>query len=69
MYLHPMFAEVSQMTVIAAVVAVLFVIFMFIGIWASRYTKVGPNQVLVISGRKHRMSSERIIKVSAVMRL
>jgi flotillin len=55
MYLHPMFAEVSQMTVIAAVVAVLFVIFMFIGIWASRYTKVGPNQVLVISGRKHRM--------------
>src|SRR5437870_7718891 len=27
---------------------------MFIIIWASRYTKVGPNQVLVISGRKHR---------------
>src|SRR5213079_3541360 len=24
-------------------------------IFASRYTKVGPNQVLVISGRKHRM--------------
>src|SRR4029077_10762695 len=37
------------------VVVVLFVFFMFIGIWASRYTKVGPNQVLVISGRKHRM--------------
>src|ERR1051326_404796 len=55
MNLHPPLAEVSQMTVIAAVVAVLFVIFMFIGIWASRYTKVGPNQVLVISGRKHRM--------------
>src|SRR5256885_10808771 len=48
-------AEVSQMTVIAGVVVVLFVFFMFIGIWASRYTKVGPNQVLVISGRKHRM--------------
>jgi flotillin len=29
---------------------------MFIAIWASRYTKVGPNQVLVISGRKHRIS-------------
>jgi flotillin len=55
MYLHPMLAEVSQMTVIAGVVVVLFVFFMFIGIWASRYTKVGPNQVLVISGRKHRM--------------
>jgi flotillin len=50
-----MLAEVSQMTVIAGVVVVLFVFFMFIGIWASRYTKVGPNQVLVISGRKHRM--------------
>jgi hypothetical protein len=23
-------------------------------IWASRYTKVGPNQVLVVSGRKHK---------------
>jgi flotillin len=55
MNLHPMLAEVSQMTVIAGVVVVLFVFFMFIGIWASRYTKVGPNQVLVISGRKHRM--------------
>src|SRR5260370_41369554 len=55
MYLHPMLAEVSQMTVIAGVVVGLFVFFMFIGIWASRYTKVGPNQVLVISGRKHRI--------------
>ena len=24
-------------------------------IWASRYTKVGPNQVLIVSGRKHRV--------------
>src|SRR5258707_6559707 len=29
---------------------------MFIAIWASRYTKVGPNQVLVISGRRHRIT-------------
>jgi flotillin len=42
--------------VIGGVAAVLFVFFMFIAIWASRYTKVGPNQVLVISGRKHRIS-------------
>ncbi|PTX96408.1 SPFH domain-containing protein [Opitutus sp. ER46] len=28
------------------------VIFVFLAIFASRYTKVGPNQVLVISGRK-----------------
>jgi flotillin len=47
-------AEVSLTAmVIAAVVALLFAFFMFVGIWASRYTKVGPNQVLVISGRKH----------------
>lgn len=42
--------------VIGGVAAFLFVFFMFIGIWASRYTKVGPNQVLVISGRKHRIT-------------
>ena len=56
MYLHPMFAEFGPTTlVIGGVVAFLFVLFMFVGIWASRYTKVGPNQVLVISGRRHRM--------------
>src|SRR5882724_7215131 len=42
--------------VIGGVAAFLFVFFMFIGIWASRYTKVGPNQVLVISGSKHRIT-------------
>src|SRR2546427_1734226 len=39
---------------IIAVVAVVFVIFIFMAIWASRYTKVGPNEVLVVSGRKHK---------------
>src|SRR5512145_2471652 len=39
--------------VIGGIAAILFVVFMFFAIWASRYTKVGPNQVLVISGRKH----------------
>jgi len=42
--------------VIGGVAAFLFVFFMFVAIWASRYTKVGPNQVLVISGRKHRIA-------------
>ena len=52
-----MFAEVSTPMLIAAgVVAILFIIFLFIGIWASRYTKVGPNQVLVVSGGKHRVT-------------
>ena len=50
-------ADISQTTlVIGGVAAFLFVFFMFIAIWASRYTKVGPNQVLVISGRKHRIA-------------
>ena len=41
--------------VIGGVIAVVIVLFMLLGLWASRYTKVGPNQVLVISGRKRRI--------------
>src|SRR4026207_1075393 len=56
MYPLLILAEVAPTTlVIGGVAAFLFVLFMFLAIWASRYTKVGPNQVLVISGRKHRM--------------
>jgi len=40
--------------VITGAVGLVLVLFLFLGIWASRYTKVGPNQVLVVSGRKHR---------------
>src|SRR5258708_20252556 len=36
------------------VIGIVIVIFILGGIWASRYTKVGPNQVLVVSGRTHR---------------
>ena len=51
-----MLAELAATTlVVVGIIAVLFVLFMFFAIYASRYTKVGPNQVLVISGRKHRM--------------
>src|SRR2546423_14843227 len=25
---------------------------MFIGIWASRYQKVGPDEIMIVSGRK-----------------
>jgi flotillin len=32
--------------------AILFVLFVGFGFYASRYKKVGPNQVLVVSGRK-----------------
>jgi flotillin len=39
--------------VVLGVVGIVIVIFLFLAIWASRYTKVGPNQVLVVSGRRH----------------
>src|SRR5215470_2909168 len=38
---------------VVAIVAVVIVIFIFLAIWASRYTKVGPNEVLVVSGRQY----------------
>ena len=36
-----------------AIVGIVFVVFVFMMVWASRYTKVGPNQVLVVSGRRY----------------
>src|SRR5436309_3312453 len=41
-------------TVAMVVVGLIVVVFIFLAIWASRYIKVGPNEVLVVSGRKHR---------------
>ncbi len=59
MYFFPVLSEIGPTTlVVAGVASFVFVLFMFIGIWASRYTKVGPNQVLVISGRKHRITEQ-----------
>jgi flotillin len=55
MLLTPMLAEISTIEVIAGIGSVIFVGFIFLMIWASRYVKVGPNEVLVISGRKHRV--------------
>src|SRR5438477_11920957 len=41
-------------TVALGTVGIVVVVIIFLAIWASRYTKVGPNQVLVVSGRRHR---------------
>ena len=38
-----------------AAVGIVVMIFVFGTVWASRYTKVGPNEVMVISGRKYRV--------------
>jgi flotillin len=47
---------------IISLIGIVIVIFLFTAIWASRYTKVGPNQVLVISGmrRQYRDSDGRV---------
>ena len=47
--------DIPWVPVIGGAGALLFVFFIFAGIWASRYMKVGPNEVLVISGRKRRV--------------
>src|SRR5580658_5477769 len=56
---HPLLAMMADdsplIFVIVGVGSILFVLFTFMIIWASRYTKVAPNQVLVISGRKHKI--------------
>ena len=56
--LNPMLAEMnivgSGITIIAAVVIVI-VVFLLLYMIFSRYTKVGPNQVLIVSGKKHRL--------------
>jgi len=38
---------------VVAIVGVIFVTGVFLGFYSSRYKKVGPNEVLVISGRRH----------------
>jgi flotillin len=58
MNLLPLLAQLSfggKLGLIVFVVAGLVILlFVFMAIWASRYTKVGPNQVLVVSGRQYR---------------
>ncbi len=61
MNLTPMLAEgplgLSGGALIAGVCVVIgFVIIIVLALVLSRYTKVGPNQVLIVSGRKHKMT-------------
>src|SRR5664280_2704366 len=54
----PLLAQLSftqgGISIIAAVVIVI-VVFLLLYMVFSRYTKVGPNQVLIVSGRKHQL--------------
>ncbi len=56
MNLLPFLAEMDA-TVIASTVIIAVVIFMVFWIILSRYTKVGPNEVLVVSGRTRKYVS------------
>ncbi len=49
-------AALPWSTVTGGAATILFVFFMFVVLWASRYRKVGPNEVLVISGRKRQLT-------------
>jgi flotillin len=54
----PMLAEMPAVfsggIILIAIVVIALVVFIGIAVILSRYTKVGPNEVLVVSGRKHR---------------
>ena len=61
MNLIPMLAQVEVsgtpwLKIVLGCGSVLFVVFVIAIIWASRYTKAGPNQVLVISGNRHKIT-------------
>ncbi len=54
--LTPLLAEAFHVPgIIGAAAVILLVVLMLIMVWASRYTKVGPNEVLIISGMKHKV--------------
>ncbi len=58
MTMIPLLAQVSSPGAalgVAAMLALLVAVVIIFAIFASRYTKVGPNEVLVISGRKRRV--------------
>lgn len=44
---------VALAVIVGAGLAILFIC--FLAVWASRYVKVGPNEVLIVSGKQHRV--------------
>ena len=51
----------QQIPVIVAAAGLLLVIIVFMAIWVSRFVKVGPNQVLIVSGRKVQLPDGRVV--------
>ena len=57
MQFAPLLAQMTlgqDTTIIVVAVVIVFILFMLLYMVLSRYTKVGPNQVLVVSGIKHK---------------
>ena len=50
-----------QYVIILAAAAMAVVVFLFAAIWVSRFVKVGPNQVLIVSGRKVQLPDGRSV--------
>jgi flotillin len=57
MNLTPVLAELPAIfsggIILIAIIVISLVVFIGIAVILSRYTKVGPNEVLIVSGRKH----------------
>jgi len=54
--IHPLFLAILPEGLgitVFAIFGIVLVVIILMAIWAGRYTKVGPNQVLIVSGRKH----------------
>lgn len=57
MAMNTMLLSAADMMMVGGiVVGILFVLFVFLAIYASRYVKVGPNEVLIVSGLRRRIT-------------
>jgi flotillin len=48
----------TGLAIVGSVLAVVLAATALLLVWASRYRKVGPNHVMIISGRRHRLSDK-----------
>ena len=48
-----------EIVVIVAVIAILLILMLAVTIYASRYHRAGPNQALVVSGRRRTVVDEK----------
>jgi flotillin len=62
--LIPLLAELNIIqsgTITISIIVLVVVMFLLVYMVLSRYTKVGPNQVLIVSGRKHKLEDESTV--------